>query len=148
MPVTDSRGLYEFETPRLPHCLDNRLTDGGSQPYAPAACFTPRNIYRYSILSEAESIPGPECIWKKYVNWKPNDLIWNRTLDLPVCSTVPQPATLPRAPRLNNNAFFLICKYFYYERKMKSLQNISLKEFPSMLFFHLFMLTSMTGSWD
>jgi hypothetical protein len=30
---------------------------------------------------------------------KSSDLIGNRTRDLPVCSIVPQPTTLPRAPR-------------------------------------------------
>jgi hypothetical protein len=30
---------------------------------------------------------------------KSNDLIGNRTHDLPACSIVPQPTTLPRAPR-------------------------------------------------
>jgi len=28
----------------------------------------------------------------------PNDIIGNRTRDLPTCSAVPQPTTLPRAP--------------------------------------------------
>jgi hypothetical protein len=30
---------------------------------------------------------------------KSNDLIGNRTRDLPACSILPQPTTLPRAPR-------------------------------------------------
>jgi hypothetical protein len=29
---------------------------------------------------------------------KSNDLIGNRTYDLPTCSIVPEPTTLPRAP--------------------------------------------------
>jgi hypothetical protein len=33
---------------------------------------------------------------------KYND-IGNQTHDLPACSTVPQPTTLPRAPQNNNN---------------------------------------------
>jgi hypothetical protein len=32
---------------------------------------------------------------------KSNDLIENRTFDLPACSTVPQATTLPRAPELS-----------------------------------------------
>jgi hypothetical protein len=32
---------------------------------------------------------------------KSNDLIGNRTRDLPACSIVPQPTTLPRAPFVN-----------------------------------------------
>jgi hypothetical protein len=31
---------------------------------------------------------------------KSNDLTGNRTRDLPVCSIVPEPTTLPRAPKL------------------------------------------------
>jgi hypothetical protein len=35
---------------------------------------------------------------------KSNDLIGNRTSDLPACSIVPQPTTLPRAPD------YVVCK--------------------------------------
>jgi hypothetical protein len=34
---------------------------------------------------------------------KSNDLIGNRAHDLPACSIVPQPTTLPRAPSNNND---------------------------------------------
>jgi hypothetical protein len=43
----------------------------------------------YSFLLEAESTPGPQR--KIY-------LVGTRTRDLPACSIVPQPTTLPRAP--------------------------------------------------
>jgi hypothetical protein len=33
---------------------------------------------------------------------KSNDLIGNRTRNLPACSRVPQPTTLPHAPKLND----------------------------------------------
>jgi hypothetical protein len=31
---------------------------------------------------------------------KLNDLIWTRIRDLPACSIVPQPTTLPRVPKI------------------------------------------------
>jgi hypothetical protein len=36
---------------------------------------------------------------------KSNDLIGNRTRDIPACSIVPQPTTLPRAPTLAHTNF-------------------------------------------
>jgi hypothetical protein len=43
IPITGRGGLWGYETSRLPHCLDNRLADGGkvvSLERRPAA-FTP-----------------------------------------------------------------------------------------------------------
>jgi hypothetical protein len=45
--------------PRIPHFIDNQLTDGGeifSLMYQPN---TPKEDSCYSILLEAESTPGP-----------------------------------------------------------------------------------------
>jgi hypothetical protein len=39
---------------------------------------------------------------------KSNELIGNRTRDLPACSIVPQPTTLPRAPKEET-----VCTYFH-----------------------------------
>jgi hypothetical protein len=47
-----------------------------------------------SFLLEAESSPGTAERIKTIA--KSNDLIENRTRDLPACSIVPQPTTLPR----------------------------------------------------
>jgi hypothetical protein len=61
IPVTDHGGPYGFETSRIPHFLDNRLTDGSevvrltSQP----AALYPQEDCCYSFLLEAESKPGP-----------------------------------------------------------------------------------------
>jgi hypothetical protein len=46
IPVAGRGGLYGCETPRIPHCLDNRLTDGGEavKPYAPAALYSPETF--------------------------------------------------------------------------------------------------------
>jgi hypothetical protein len=50
---------------RLPHFLDNWLTDGDevvSLTRRPS--FTPQEDSRFSFLLEAESTPGPQCGWK------------------------------------------------------------------------------------
>jgi len=60
----------------------------GCQPYAPAA-FTPRKYSWYSFLLGAESTAGPQGVRKDYVNEKSNDTSWDRTSDLPICSTAP-----------------------------------------------------------
>ena len=51
----------------------------------------------YSLLLEAESIPGPQCGWKDCVK-NSNDTIGNRTRDIPSCNIVPQLTAPPRAP--------------------------------------------------
>jgi hypothetical protein len=60
IPVTGHGGPYGCETLRLPHYLDNRLTDDGkvfSLTHRPP--FTPQENSWYSFLLEAESTPGP-----------------------------------------------------------------------------------------
>jgi hypothetical protein len=58
--ATGHGGPKDCETSRLPHFLDNRLTDGGEvvslmrRPYP-----QPQEDSWYSFLLEAESIPGP-----------------------------------------------------------------------------------------
>jgi hypothetical protein len=58
-----------------------------SRPYAPGALYTPRMIIgNHSGAGRIRSIE------------KSNDLIGNRTRNLPAWYIVPQPTTLPRAP--------------------------------------------------
>jgi hypothetical protein len=48
IPVTGLVGLYGFEMLRIPHCLDNRLTDGGkvvNPTHRPH--FTPQKHYYF-----------------------------------------------------------------------------------------------------
>jgi hypothetical protein len=65
IPITGSGGLKHWETSRIPHFVDNRLTDGGKaigltcRPW-----FTPQENSWYSFLLEAESILAPQCSWK------------------------------------------------------------------------------------
>ena len=53
----------------------------------------PRQSFRitlyswYSFLLEAESTPGPWCDGRIMSMKNPSDTIWNRTSDLPICST-------------------------------------------------------------
>jgi hypothetical protein len=58
--VTCRVGASSCETSRLPHCLDNRLTDGGevvSLTRRPP--FAPQEDSWYSFLLDAYSSPGP-----------------------------------------------------------------------------------------
>jgi hypothetical protein len=48
-------------------------------------------------------------------NEKFSDLTGNETRDLPACSTVPQPATLPFAP-ITNSSGFSVTQYYGTER--------------------------------
>jgi hypothetical protein len=60
IPVTGRGGPHDCETSRLPHFLDNRLTEGGevvSLMRRPA--FTPQEDSWCSLLLEAESTSGP-----------------------------------------------------------------------------------------
>jgi hypothetical protein len=60
IPVTGRGGPQGCETSRLPHLLDNRLTDSCKLvSLTRRPLFTPQEDSWYSFLLEAESIPGP-----------------------------------------------------------------------------------------
>jgi hypothetical protein len=60
IPVTDRGSPQVFETSRLPHYLDNRLTnDCEVVSLTRRPPFTPQEDSWYSFLLEAESTPGP-----------------------------------------------------------------------------------------
>jgi hypothetical protein len=90
MPVTMLRGPQGCETSRLPHFLDNRLTDGVQDiSLKHRSLFTPQEDSWYSFLLEAD----PKAIVRLEGSGKlkaSNDLIRNRTRDLPACSIMPQ----------------------------------------------------------
>jgi hypothetical protein len=69
----------------------------------------PKKVSWYSFLLEAKPIPGPSCGRMYYVNEKLNDIIGNRTRDLPACGTVPQPTAPPRAPHFILPNLFVRC---------------------------------------
>jgi hypothetical protein len=55
-----------------------------------------RNYSWYSFLSEADSTRGPSAVGRIISMKKSNEIIGNRTRDLPACSAVPQPTAPPR----------------------------------------------------
>jgi hypothetical protein len=58
--VTCRWGTKACETSKLPHFLDNRLTDGGKVvSHTRRPPFTPQEDSWYSFLLDAESTPGP-----------------------------------------------------------------------------------------
>jgi hypothetical protein len=76
---------------RIPHCLDSRLTDGGtvvSPAHRPH--FTPHKHFWYSFMLEAEWIPGPSVAGRIKLIEKLIYFVGSRTRDLLACSTVPQ----------------------------------------------------------
>jgi hypothetical protein len=80
---------------RIPHCLDNRLTDVGkvvSPTHQPRS--TPQ-IYYFSASGthEPQGLVRPEGLGelKEFIH-----LIETRFCNLPACNIVPQPTTLPR----------------------------------------------------
>jgi hypothetical protein len=81
--------LWDVEAPIFSRQSAHRWR-WGCQPYALAALY-PQKESSYLFLLEAGRIKSIE---------KSNDLIGNRTRDLPACSIVPQLTTLPRAPRV------------------------------------------------
>jgi hypothetical protein len=78
---------------RIPHCLDNLLTDGGKvvSPTHPPQ-FTPQKHYYFYVsgthfsyrLSKPQGLVRPEGLGNLQ-----HHLIGYRTRDLPVCSIVP-----------------------------------------------------------
>jgi hypothetical protein len=60
VPVIGCGCLQVCETSRLPHFLDNRLTDSGEDfSLTRRPPFIPQEDSWYSFLLEAESTPGP-----------------------------------------------------------------------------------------
>jgi hypothetical protein len=65
IPVTGCEGPSGCETSRLPHFLDNRLTEGGEVvSLTLRQLIIPQEDSWYSFLLEAESTPLPQSGWK------------------------------------------------------------------------------------
>jgi hypothetical protein len=74
-------GLSGCEMLRIPHCLDNLLTDG-----VVSRALLPRNIFRYSFPSQPQGLLRLEGSVKLK---KFNDIVGTRTRDLLACIIVP-----------------------------------------------------------
>jgi hypothetical protein len=89
-------GLWDVEVPTF--SLDNRLTDGGKVSLTCRPPFTPPG--RFLVVISVRGWVDPRAIVRLegLGQLKKIHLIGTRIRDLPACSTVPQPTTLPRAP--------------------------------------------------
>jgi hypothetical protein len=45
---------------RIPHCLDNRLTGGGDQPYTPAMMYSPETLFSVSDTHFYQKLSKPQ----------------------------------------------------------------------------------------
>jgi hypothetical protein len=83
---------------RIPHCLDNRLTDGGkvvSPTHWPHST-SPKHDFSASDTHSCQGLSKPQGQVRKEGLGKMkkiNDLIGSRTRDLPTCSVVAQQIT-------------------------------------------------------
>jgi hypothetical protein len=99
IPLTGRSGQQGCDTSRLPHLLENRVTDGGEvisimrqPPFTPGrflGLISVRGWVDRRVIVRLEGLGQLK---------HSSDLIGNRNRDLPACSMVPQPSTLRRAP--------------------------------------------------
>jgi hypothetical protein len=98
IPATGRGGPLGCETSRIPHFLDNRQMAVRMSALCAGCPLTPG---RFLVLISHRDWVHPRAIVRLeglcHLK-KSNALIGNRTHDLPACSIVPQPITLPRAP--------------------------------------------------
>jgi hypothetical protein len=85
---------------RLPHLLDNRLTDGNDFSLTNRPPFTPKKIPGTHVYYRLSPPQGHSVAGRIRPIEKSNDLIRNKTSDLPLCNIVPRPTTLQQAPSI------------------------------------------------
>jgi hypothetical protein len=74
----------------MPHFLDNRLTDGGEVVcITRRPLFTPRMILDTHLCYSLSQPQGHSAAGRSRSIENSNDLIGNRTRDLPACRVVP-----------------------------------------------------------
>jgi hypothetical protein len=86
---------YMFHFQYSSYTADSRLTDGGKRVSLKRRS---QENFWYSFLSETELTPRSYAAGMIKLIEKFNDLIGNRTRDLPAFSIVPRLTALPRAP--------------------------------------------------
>jgi hypothetical protein len=88
--VTGLRGPQGCERSRLPHFLDNRLTDGGEVVILTCRPpFTPKKISGTHLCQRLSRLQGHNTAGRIRLIENFSDLIGNRTHELPGCSIVP-----------------------------------------------------------
>jgi hypothetical protein len=96
LPVRGRGGPWGCETSRLPHFLDNRFTN--AREVVSRTCrppFTPWKMLATHFCYRLSRFQGHSAAGRAGSIENPNDLIGNRTRDLPTCSIVSQQTPLP-----------------------------------------------------
>jgi hypothetical protein len=97
--ITVHGGKYGCDMPRIPQVIDNRSQMAVRLPASRSGRSLPPR--RFVVLISVRSWVDPRTILRLQALGqlkKCNDLIGTRTQDLPVCSVLLQPTTLPRSP--------------------------------------------------
>jgi hypothetical protein len=100
IPVSDRAGQEGCEASRLPHFLDNRLTDVGevvTLTQRPIVLYTQGTFFVFISVRDWVNPLGHSAAGTISSIEKSNDLIGNQTRHFPSCIIVPQPTTIPRA---------------------------------------------------
>jgi hypothetical protein len=97
IPLTDTGGPYGCETSTFPHFLDSRLIDGGEVvSFTPLSPIVLRKTPATHFCLRLSRTQARNAAGRIRSIEKSNNVIENPTRDLPACSIVPQPNTLPR----------------------------------------------------
>jgi hypothetical protein len=106
-PVPGRGGSWGCETSRLPHFLDNRLTDGGEVVTASHAArpLTPAGFL--VLISVRDSVEPSHTVWLEAIRQLKNPMTSSgiEPATFLACSIVRQPITLPHSPAIIQGNF-------------------------------------------
>jgi hypothetical protein len=105
-----STGLWDVEAPIFSRQSDHRWR-WGCQLYAPAAILPLKKIPGTHFCQRLSRPQGHSAAGRIRSVQKCNDLNKKWTRDLPACSTLSQPTTLPRAPNVVRYCMKCITEY-------------------------------------